>query len=182
MDSWRPDRWSRRELVGGVTLASAGLLGLTAEPAAAEPPPETKRIRLVRIPSICRAPQYVAEDLLRGEGFTDVEYIGKAGGGASATALARGEADISMNFIGPVILRMDAGDPVVVVGGIHIGCFELFGTDRVRSIRDLKGKTVAVIELGGSEYVTVDRKSTRLNSSHSQISYAVFCLKKKKTV
>src|SRR6267143_2635506 len=28
--------------------------------------------------------------------------------------------------------------------------------------------------------VTVDRKSTRLNSSHSSISYAVFCLKKKK--
>src|SRR2546430_6553247 len=27
-----------------------------------------------------------------------------------------------------------------------------------------------------------DRKSTRLNSSHSQISYAVFCLKKKKTI
>src|SRR2546430_13485712 len=29
--------------------------------------------------------------------------------------------------------------------------------------------------------VTLDRKSTRLNSSHSQISYAVFCLKKKTT-
>src|SRR5688572_31816903 len=29
--------------------------------------------------------------------------------------------------------------------------------------------------------VKIDRKSTRLNSSHSQISYAVFCLKKKKT-
>src|SRR2546427_5922419 len=29
--------------------------------------------------------------------------------------------------------------------------------------------------------VRADRKSTRLNSSHSQISYAVFCLKKKKT-
>src|SRR2546430_7958042 len=29
-------------------------------------------------------------------------------------------------------------------------------------------------------YPTGDRKSTRLNSSHSQISYAVFCLKKKK--
>src|SRR2546430_6721642 len=29
--------------------------------------------------------------------------------------------------------------------------------------------------------IQVDRKSTRLNSSHSQISYAVFCLKKKKT-
>src|SRR2546430_8660870 len=30
------------------------------------------------------------------------------------------------------------------------------------------------------EYTSRDRKSTRLNSSHSQISYAVFCLKKKK--
>src|SRR2546430_12209042 len=29
--------------------------------------------------------------------------------------------------------------------------------------------------------VEIDRKSTRLNSSHSQISYAVFCLKKKKS-
>src|SRR2546430_4185142 len=30
-------------------------------------------------------------------------------------------------------------------------------------------------------FLQADRKSTRLNSSHSQISYAVFCLKKKKT-
>src|SRR5256886_6174425 len=32
----------------------------------------------------------------------------------------------------------------------------------------------------GSGGLYIDRKSTRLNSSHSQISYAVFCLKKKK--
>src|SRR2546428_7836527 len=31
-----------------------------------------------------------------------------------------------------------------------------------------------------TEIVATDRKSTRLNSSHDQISYAVFCLKKKK--
>src|SRR2546430_3693937 len=35
------------------------------------------------------------------------------------------------------------------------------------------------IELRGNELRITDRKSTRLNSSHSQISYAVFCLKKK---
>src|SRR2546428_1532277 len=36
---------------------------------------------------------------------------------------------------------------------------------------------------GGSDaFREVDRKSTRLNSSHDQISYAVFCLKKKKKV
>src|SRR2546430_11557534 len=34
----------------------------------------------------------------------------------------------------------------------------------------------------GNVSVNSDRKSTRLNSSHSQISYAVFCLKKKKTI
>src|SRR2546430_13424983 len=32
----------------------------------------------------------------------------------------------------------------------------------------------------GLKFPLLDRKSTRLNSSHSQISYAVFCLKKKK--
>src|SRR2546430_11378974 len=43
---------------------------------------------------------------------------------------------------------------------------------------------VAGVEHGGAgdlgQAVAADRKSTRLNSSHSQISYAVFCLKKKK--
>src|SRR2546427_6814748 len=37
-----------------------------------------------------------------------------------------------------------------------------------------------VVEIVPMPPVTPDRKSTRLNSSHSQISYAVFCLKKKK--
>src|SRR3712207_7804229 len=34
--------------------------------------------------------------------------------------------------------------------------------------------------LWGQAYILLDRKSTRLNSSHANISYAVFCLKKKK--
>src|SRR2546430_5429652 len=37
------------------------------------------------------------------------------------------------------------------------------------------------LRTGDVEPIGIDRKSTRLNSSHSQISYAVFCLKKKKT-
>src|SRR2546429_8273376 len=36
------------------------------------------------------------------------------------------------------------------------------------------------LDLYAGGYVTLDRKSTRLNSSHGYISYAVFCLKKKK--
>src|SRR5258707_10171432 len=38
----------------------------------------------------------------------------------------------------------------------------------------------AVIRLRRSDFIEADRKSTRLNSSHANISYAVFCLKKKK--
>src|SRR2546430_6489815 len=41
------------------------------------------------------------------------------------------------------------------------------------------GRPAALHEAAGDER---DRKSTRLNSSHSQISYAVFCLKKKKRI
>src|SRR5438270_8960616 len=41
-------------------------------------------------------------------------------------------------------------------------------------------RALAYIEEG--KVSLVDRKSTRLNSSHSQISYAVFCLKKKKSM
>src|SRR2546430_3647982 len=42
--------------------------------------------------------------------------------------------------------------------------------------------TMRTISIDGTSSITstADRKSTRLNSSHSQISYAVFCLKKKK--
>ena len=65
----RAEGVSRRGLLGGLTLvATAGLLGVRPEPVAAEPPPETTRLRLTRRSPICVAPEYVAEDLLQGEG------------------------------------------------------------------------------------------------------------------
>jgi NitT/TauT family transport system substrate-binding protein len=67
--------------------------------------------------------------------------------------LASGEADINLHFAGPLILALDAGDPLVILSGSHVGCFELFGTNGVRAIRDLKGKTVAVPGLGSPPYV-----------------------------
>ena len=53
---------------------AAGLLPYGVGQAAAEPAPETTRIRLYQAPTICLAPQYVAEDLLRAEGFSEIEY------------------------------------------------------------------------------------------------------------
>ena len=54
-----------------------------------------------------------------------------------------------MTFASSLITRIAAGDPILVLMGGHVGCLELFGTDQVRAIRDLKGKTVDVLELGG---------------------------------
>src|SRR5262245_50044618 len=56
-----------------------------------------------------------------------------------------------MNFVGPNIIGLEGGDPALILAGGHVGCFELVGTDRVRSIRDLKGKAVAA--LGSAEHV-----------------------------
>src|SRR2546430_5468008 len=42
--------------------------------------------------------------------------------------------------------------------------------------------TAVDLELHGAQHLERDRKSTRLNSSHSQMSYAVFCLKRKKEI
>jgi NitT/TauT family transport system substrate-binding protein len=80
MSSEHLRQWSRREFLCGASLAgTAAVFGFAADPAAAEPAPETKRLRLVQIPTICQAPQYVAEEFLRGEGFTDLQYIKKEG-------------------------------------------------------------------------------------------------------
>src|SRR2546430_10135315 len=46
-------------------------------------------------------------------------------------------------------------------------------------VKDATSAWKETTKRGGKSYMEPDRKSTRLNSSHSQISYAVFCLKKK---
>ena len=112
--------FGRRRFLGGLTLAgTAGLLGLHAKHAAAEPPPETTRLRLARNPVLCFAPQFVADELLRLEGFTDVQYVTAPEG--PYVAVAAGEADINTGLGVQFILRIDAGDPLVILTGTHAG-------------------------------------------------------------
>ena len=107
---------SRRDFVSALTLAgTAGLLGVRPEEAAAEPPPETTRLRLVRTRALCFAPLHLAEELLQGEGFAEVRHV--AADGRTADALASDRADISMDFIGPLLIRVDAGDPILILAG-----------------------------------------------------------------
>lgn len=154
MNNQKSNAWTRRDFLSTAALAATGaVLGLHSGSAAAEPALDTTKLRLVRTTSICQAPQYVAEELLRGEGFTDIQYVTKSSPGEIGKALASGEADINLHFAGPLILSLDAGDPIVILSGSHVGCFELFGTHRIRAIRDLKGKTVAIPGLGSPPHV-----------------------------
>src|SRR5882672_220336 len=104
MGDERHDRWSRRQFLNAAALAGTGAaLGLRSGPSAAEPPPETTRIRLIEISGVCIAPQYVAKDLLHDEGFTGVSYVGIPSSGIEATrALAAGKGDITISFVAPL--------------------------------------------------------------------------------
>ena len=127
------------------TLALAGVAGLV-EPRralAAEGALETTTVRLVNDGSICIAPEYAAEDLLKAEGFTDIRYP-EIPATAQVEAVGRGMIDFG-NFV-PFehMPAIDAGLPIVVLSGVHVGCFELFARQGIHNVADLKGKSVGL--------------------------------------
>jgi NitT/TauT family transport system substrate-binding protein len=132
---------TRRRFLG--TLALSGAAGMLPSPQArsAEPAPEVTTVRLCKAPVICFAPQYVCEDLLRMEGFTDIRYV-DAKASDIGKDLAKGKYDFASNVTASNILLVDSGLPVTLVAGIHAGCYELFASGGIRNIRDLKGKRV----------------------------------------
>jgi NitT/TauT family transport system substrate-binding protein len=141
---------TRRGFLGGI--AGAGTAGLIRTPRvlAAEGTLETTTVRIGKSPGICVAPQYVAEELLRAEGFTDVRYVEEP---ATATEpLAHGKVDFDMNYASNFVRAIDAGEPITLLGGVMVGCFELFGSAGVRSISDLKGKSVGIQALASNPH------------------------------
>jgi NitT/TauT family transport system substrate-binding protein len=144
---------SRRDFLASVSLAAvADVLGART-PLADEGPPETTTIRLRRDPSICAAPTFIAEDLLRAEGFTDVQYVPVKSGPPVAQAIGDGEIDFGLEFAGSLVFRLDAGAAITVLSGLHTGCFELFAHEPIRTIADLKGKKVGINALGSGKHM-----------------------------
>jgi len=137
-------RLTRRSLL--TTTAVAGAAGLLSPRRAwaAEPDLETTSVRLAKIPVICFAPQYVCEDLLRMEGFTDIRYVDTKVPSIGQD-LAEGKYDFNSNVTAQNVVFVDSGLPITLVAGIHAGCYELFARDGIRSIHDLKGKRVGTI-------------------------------------
>jgi hypothetical protein len=74
-----PIRQSRRDFLTALSAASvAGVLSARAS-LAEEGPPETTTIRIGKSTVVCVAPSYIADDLLRLEGFTDIRSVPAAG-------------------------------------------------------------------------------------------------------
>src|SRR5262245_37755425 len=129
--------FSRRTFMYGASaLTAASLLGIPRR-VRAEPPPETTRLRLVKLPVICLSPECLAEELLRLEGFTEIEYVEIEQNSASDLLLAD-KADITATVPPTLLPDLDAGKPFVALAGLHGGCYELFANERVQAVRDLK--------------------------------------------
>jgi NitT/TauT family transport system substrate-binding protein len=148
-------RFSRRDfLAGGSALAAVSLLGLPGI-AAAEPPLETTRLRIAQGPFICYAPQMLAEELLRLEGFTEVEYVPVSADYTLTTIVGKGRVDLAIFGPTSAVASLDAGWPIVVLSGVHVGCWELFAHERTTAVRDLKGKRIAVIGMGAVDQLWI---------------------------
>jgi NitT/TauT family transport system substrate-binding protein len=143
---------NRRQFLATLSLIGAAGLFRTPRAVAADGPPETTAIRLARSPTICVAPQYVAEEMLRAEGFTDLRYVDTLAPDVPQ-AVARGNVDFSLAYASQFVATIDAGEPVTLLAGVMVGCFELFAKEGIHSIAELKGKTVGVQALGSTPHV-----------------------------
>jgi NitT/TauT family transport system substrate-binding protein len=145
---------TRRRFLAGLSFAASAGVVRAPQLLADEGGLETTTVRLAKkIPVLCNAPQYVAEDLLRAEGFTEIQYVASGPGAPLTKKITEGAIDFSMGYAGPNIIAVDAGEAIVNLAGVHIGCFELLGREGVRSIAELKGKSIGITAKGSSEHV-----------------------------
>ena len=147
--------YNRRQF--GLSLAGAGAIGLlpTGGAFATEPPPETKTIRLKRSSAICFAPYYVVEAFLHAEGFADVRYIDAEDSAVAASLMDTGELDFDLDFAGRLVHDLDNGRQITALGGVHVGCYELFAHAPIHTISDLKGKRVGINDLHAGEHLYI---------------------------
>jgi len=144
-----PVTQTRRRLLAMLSMAGAASIVRTPQALGAEGPPETTSVRITKNTGICYAPQYVAEELLRDEGFTDIRYVELSTATASPIeAVARGEIDLNLNYSINYVAAIDAGKSITLLSGVHVGCYELFGREGVRTVADLKGRSVGVGAVG----------------------------------
>lgn len=146
---------NRRRFLVGLSSAVAGLA--VVQPLSAEPLPETSSVRLPLFAgdADCMLPMYIAEDMLRAEGLSDVTFVESGSGPDSSDWLEHGELDFDWNYPPAHVRSIDKSVPITVLAGLHVGCLELIANDSVRAISDLKGKRVGIDTINGNPYLLV---------------------------
>ena len=143
---------TRRDFLVSSSLATATSVMSSHASLAAEGPPEITTIRLRKTTAICFAPLYVIDAFLAVEGFTDVEYVTGVAG-TSGPLVENGGLDFDVNFAGSVVHLMDKGAQFSVLGGLHVGCYELFAHEPIRKISELKGRRVWISQPNSANHV-----------------------------
>jgi NitT/TauT family transport system substrate-binding protein len=126
---------SRRSFLASLSLAGAANLLDGGDSLAQERPPEITTIRIPSGSLICNAPTYIADELLRAEGFTDIQHVPVTPERSAGPPepMERGELDFGMVYTPPMIAAIEAGSPATVLAGVHIGCNSLFAHEGIRS-------------------------------------------------
>jgi NitT/TauT family transport system substrate-binding protein len=101
---------NRRRMLATLSSAAAVALIGSKMGSAQEAPPEVTTIRLTKTPGICIAPQYVAEALLKIEGFRDIQYVEVPLDFVHRSA-GTDKIDINMGFIASFVAELDLDAP-----------------------------------------------------------------------
>jgi NitT/TauT family transport system substrate-binding protein len=149
-----PTAQTRRRFLTRLSLAGAASLVRAPRAPAAVGGLETTSVRLPKFLSICVSPQYAAEELLRAEGFTDIRYVDTPAS-AVAEAIGQDRLDFGLNYAALLLPAIDGSEPITVLAGVHVGCFELFARDGIRNVADLKGGSVGLQDWGSAAHVLV---------------------------
>jgi len=97
----------------------------------------------------------LAEELLRLEGFTEVEYVPVSPDYTLTTIVGKARVDLAIFGPTSAVASLDAGWPLVMLSGVHVGCWELFAREGINTVHDLKGKRIAVIGIGAVDQLWI---------------------------
>jgi NitT/TauT family transport system substrate-binding protein len=159
---------TRRQFLRTASVATVAGLAGAPRALATESALETRSVRLLKFPGICVAPQYVAEELLRAEGFSEIRYVDAGPSVELSIKVGRDEADFTMEFAARTIQAIDEGGAIMVLAGVHVGCYELFAKDDIRNVGDLKGRTVGVRTAGDTPHAFLTAMAAHVGLNPTQ--------------
>lgn len=143
----------RRKLIGQLLFGALSTQQMRSW-ALPDRKPEVSSIRIVQSRALCAAPQYVAAELLRRSESLDVKFVRDTTKSVTEN-VALGIGDLGIAFAAHITRRVDKGDRVKALAGLHTGCYELFVRNGINSIRDLRGRTIGVWIPDGDHYLFV---------------------------